>query len=259
MSIALVEDLRTTHYRQRLADLLRRPSCRWMAFTVGAAPVHRSFFASVAAAVEGLPTGKVQPRNGVAHRQVQYGVRLRVADGDDVQASYDAERDLLVVPGERAFDTLDGQARLVSACVHLGLGLEGRDHQPLDNECAARIAGHLYRLYESIVPDDSELQLVAKLQRLAPASPHDAPFFEAAVDILRHCRATLRANNRRNALQPGSFMRTVHNDERARLRGVLTKVAGWHDRDAHKPVRGGIPRAARFLAFQEQEPVALRA
>src|SRR5262245_31252571 len=147
MANALIEDPRTTLYRQKLAGLLRRPSCRWISFVIGTTPIHRRFFESVAVALEGLPTGEVQHQHRISHRQVQYGVRLRISASEGDRASYDAERDLLIVPGESAFDTLDGQATLVSACVHLGLDLEGRNHQRLDSECAARIAGHLYRLY----------------------------------------------------------------------------------------------------------------
>src|SRR5262245_29223294 len=124
MANALIEDPRTTLYRQKLAELLRRPSCRWISFAVGAAPIHRNFFATVAVALEGLPTGDVRHDSGISHRQVQYGVRLRITASHDDGASYDADQDLLIVPAEGAFGTLDGQATLVSACVHLGLDLE---------------------------------------------------------------------------------------------------------------------------------------
>jgi len=257
MAIALIEDPRTTLYRQRLAQLLCRPSCRWMSFSVGTAPIHRSFFADVAAAIEGLPTGVQQP-NGVAHRQVQYGVRLRIVTGD--HASYDAERDLLVVPGEEALDTLDGQARLISACVHLGLDLEARNHQQLDSECAARIAGHLYRLYETITTEETETETAGKLQQLAPASAEEQPFFAVAADILRHCRATLRANRRSNhPLQPGSFMKIVRTSQRDQLHDLLLKGDRRQTGGAHRPTYGVLPRSSRFLAFQSVQPAVLRA
>jgi len=57
MATAYVEELRTTRYRQRLAALVRRPSCRTISFAIGTAPIHRNFFAETAAAIEGLPTG----------------------------------------------------------------------------------------------------------------------------------------------------------------------------------------------------------
>ncbi|MGE0118769.1 MAG: hypothetical protein AB7S71_13400 [Dongiaceae bacterium] len=256
MAAALIEDPRTTLYRQKLAALLRRPSCRWMSFAIGTAPIHRSFFADVAAAVEGLPTGDVRQQSGVSHRQVQYGVRLRVAVD---HAAYDRERDLLIVPPEGALDSLDGQTRLVSACVLLGLDLEGRGHQWLDSECAARIAGHLYRLYETVAADATEADLAETLQRLAPPSPQDKPFFEVAADILYHCRATLRANLRSHPLQPGSFMRIVRTSQRARLHDSLLEGAGRRERGPRRPAVGVLPRASRFLALQALQPAALHA
>jgi hypothetical protein len=258
MAIALIEDPRTTLYRQRLAQLLRRPSCRWMSFSVGTAPIHRSFFADVAAAIEGLPTGVQQ--NGIGHRQVQYGVRLRIVAGADVPASYDAERDLLIVPEEAAFDTLDGQAQLISACVHLGLDLEARNHQSLDSECAARIAGQLYRVYETVSNDDTEAETAAKLQQLTPASAEAQPFFAVAADILRHCRATLRANLRSNhPLQPGSFLKIVRTAQRDQLHDLLLEGEPRKARGARRPSYGVLPRSSRFLAFQSVRPAALRA
>ena len=105
MATAYIEEPRATRYRQRLAALLRRPSCRWISFAIGTAPIHRDFFPDTAASIEGLPTGGVREWNGVSHRQVQYGVRLRVLDGVG-RATYDAERDLLVVPEEAEFDSM---------------------------------------------------------------------------------------------------------------------------------------------------------
>jgi hypothetical protein len=259
MAIALIEDPRTTLYRQKLAQLLRRSSCRWMSFSVGTAPIHRHFFENVAAAIEGLPTG-VQHDYGVGHRQVQYGVRLRILAREHDQASYDSERDLLIVPEEAAFDTFDGQARLVSACVHFGLDLEARNHQPLDSECAARIAGHLYRLYETVAPDATGPDAADRVRLLAPASPDDEPFFVAAVDIQRHCRATLRANRRSNhPLQPGSFLRIVGTSQRVRLHDMLRDGAPRHAAGARRPSLGVLPRSSRFLALQSMQPAALRA
>ena len=259
MAIALIEHPRTTVYRQRLAELLRRPSCRWMSFSVGAAPIHRNFFADVAAAIEGLPTA-AQPGNGVGHRQVQYGVRLRIVAGEDNRASYDAERDLLIVPEETAFDTLDGQAKLVSACVRFGLDLEARNHQPLDSECAARIAGHLYRLYETVSHEGAEAETAAKLQQLTPASAEEQPFFAVAADILRHCRATLRANLRSShPMQPGSFLKIVRTSQRDQLHDLLLKSGQRKAQGARRPSSGVLPRSSRFLAFQSVQPAALRA
>ncbi|MGH6929609.1 MAG: hypothetical protein ACREEV_14930 [Dongiaceae bacterium] len=258
MAIALIEDPRTTLYRQRLAQLLRRPSCRWMSFSVGTAPIHRSFFEDLAAEIEGRPTGTPQ-QNGVGHRQVQYGVRLRIVAREDDRASYDAERDLLIVPEEAAFDTLDGQAKLISACVHLGLDLEARNHQALDSECAARIAGYLYRLYEAIATEETETETAAKLQQLTPASAEERPFFAVAADILRHCRATLRANRRNNhPLQPGSFMKIVRTSQRDQLHALLFK-SERNGQSTRRPSHGILPRSSRFLAFQSVQPAALRA
>ena len=59
MATAYIEEPRATRYRQRLAELLRRPACRWISFTIGTAPVHRDFFAHTAASIEGLPTGGI--------------------------------------------------------------------------------------------------------------------------------------------------------------------------------------------------------
>src|SRR5262245_55566645 len=171
MATALIEDRRITLYRQRLAALLRRPSCQWMAFAVGAAPVHRGFFDDVVAAVEGLPAGGTREVQGDgSHRQVQYGVRLRILAGERAQAYYDAEGDVLYVPAETAFDSLDGQAGLIAACVHLGLDIEARNHNALDSEAAARIASQLYRLFESVAEADGEPEVTEKLQALAPAA-----------------------------------------------------------------------------------------
>src|SRR5262249_42359668 len=141
MAIAMIEDPRATLYRRKLADLLRGPSCRWVSFSIGTAPIHRNFFESVAVALEGVPMREIQYRSGIAHRQVQYAVRLRIAACDE--ASYDAKRDLMIVPADETFDTIDGRSTLVEACVHLGLDLEARNYNWLDSECAARIARQL--------------------------------------------------------------------------------------------------------------------
>ncbi len=250
MATALIEDRRITLYRQRLAALLRRPSCQWMAFAIGAAPVHRGFFDDVVAAVEGLPAGGSQPVHRTGHRQVQYGVRLRILAGEHARASYDAEGDALYLPAEAALDSLDGQAGLISACVHLGLDIEARNHNALDSESAARIAGQLYRLFESISDGDGEPEATEKLQALAPTDPVDRAFFDAAVDILRHRRATLRANLRvSHPLQPGSFMKFVRTAQRTRLRDILAQDADRKDRRPQRPT-GALPRASRFLALQ---------
>jgi hypothetical protein len=256
MATALIEDSRITLYRQRLAALLRRPSCQWMAFSIGAAPVHRGFFDDVVAAIEGLPAGGATPPEGNGHRQVQYGVRLRILAGERARASYDAEGDVLYVPTEAALDNLDGQAQLVSACVHLGLDIEARNHNAPDSESAARIAGQLYRLFESIDDGDGEPEVTAKLQALAPAAPAEKAFFEVAVEILRHRRATLRANLRvSHPLQPGSFMKFVRTVQRARLHDILAQEPGRAERRPQRPV-GALPRASRFLALR---PLALSA
>jgi hypothetical protein len=259
MTTALIEDPRTTLYRQKLADLLRRPSCRWISFAVGTVPIHRNFFDRVAVALEGLPTGRVQHESGISHRQVQYGVRLHITASDGDHASYDAGRDLLIVPAEGALDTLDGQATFVSACVHLGVDLEARNHQRLDSECAARIAGHLYRVYETVTLDENEPEFAEKLQRLAPALLGDKPFFDAAVDIVRHCRATLSANRRSDPLQPGSFMKIVHTDKWERLHDLLQDGASRYDRPTRRPAPDIIPRTSRFLALQLLQPTTLQA
>jgi len=259
MAVAPIEDPRTTLYRQRLAQLLRRSSCRWMSFSVGTAPIHRNFFENVAAAIEGLPIG-VHRNGGHGLRQVQYGVRLRILAREHDQASYDAERDLLIVPEESAFDTLDGQAKLVGACVHFGLDLEARNHQPLDSECAARIAGHLYRIYETVPAEDTAQEADDKLRQLAPESPREQPFFAVAADILRHCRATLRANLRSShPLQPGSFMRIVRTSQRAQLHDLLRADAPRRAPATRRPSLGVLPRSSRFLALQSMQPAALRA
>jgi hypothetical protein len=250
MATALIEDSRITLYRQRLAALLRRPSCQWMAFSVGAAPVHRGFFDDVVAAVEGLPAGGARQVHGGSHRQVQYGVRLRILAGEHAQASYDAEGDVLYVPAEAAFDSIDGQAGLIGACVHLGLDIEARNHNALDSEAAARIAGQLYRLFEGIADEDGEAEVTEKLQALAPAAPADKAFFDVAVEILRHRRATLRANLRvSHPLQPGSFMKFVRTAQRARLHDILSQDIAGKDRRPQR-LKGALPRASRFLALQ---------
>jgi len=248
MATALVEDSRITLYRQRLAALLQRPSCQWMAFAIGAAPVHRGFFDDVVAAIEGLPADGATQAAG-SHRQVQYGVRLRILAGDRTRAFYDAEGDVLYMPGEAALDSLDGQAQLVSACVHLGLDIEARNHNAPDSESAARIAGQLYRLFESIDDADGEAAVTEKLQALAPAAPAEKAFFEVAAEILRHRRATLRANLRvSHPLQPGSFMKFVRTAQRARLHAILAQEPRA-ERLPQRPV-GALPRASRFLALR---------
>src|SRR5262249_33582981 len=190
------------------------------------------------------------PAQSGSHRQVQYGVRLRILAGDHARASYDAEGDVLYVPTEAALDSLDGQAGLISACVHLGLDIEARNHNPLDSECAARIAGQLYRLFENIADGDGESEVTEKLQALAPPAPAEKAFFDVAADILRHRRATMRANLRAShPLQPGSFMKFVRTAQRGRLHGILTQEPGRPERRPQRPT-GALPRASRFLALQ---------
>lgn len=253
MATALIEDRRVTLYRERLAALLRRPSCHWMSFAIGTAPVHRGFFDAVVTAIEGLPADDGE-QQASSLRQVQYGVRLRVLAGDNAQASYDAERDVLYVPGEAALDNLDGQAQLVSACVQLGLDIEARNHNALDSESAAGIAGQLYRLFESIVDTDGEEEVTAKLTSLAPTAPKDKAFFDIAAGILRHRRMTLRANRRASQpLQPGSFIKFVRTDQRARLHDLLEQDAARKDRRPQPTNVSFLPRASRFLALRPRE------
>ncbi len=256
---ALIEDPRITLCRQKLAGLLRRASCRWISFAVGTAPIHRSFFETVAVALEGLPTSEVKRQSGISHRQVQYGVRLQIAASDADHASYDHDRDLLTVPTECAFSTLNGQATTVSACVHLGLDLEARNHRQLDSECAARIAGHLYRLYETITLNETESEQMEKMQRLSPTSPGDKLFFDVAADILRHRRATMRANTRSCPLQPGSFMRIVGANRCEQLYDLLLDGASRYKRSTRRPAHGLFPRASRFLALQALQPAVMEA
>ena len=261
MSTAFIEDPRVTQYRHRLAELLHRPSCCWISFAIGTAPVHRGFFADTAEAIEGLPTSDVRHENGVSHRQVQYGVRLKIVTDEAAEACYDLERDILVVPGEAALDSLDSQAKLVGACVHLGLDIESRNQQPLDCESAARISGHLYRLLESIADDLGESGATDRIKQLRPELPADNAFFDIAVEILRHHRATLRANRRvSHPLQPGSFMKIVGIGRREQLHDVLLEgTARLRRRPSAKPALPTLPRASRFLALQAVELAMPRA
>lgn len=259
MANALIENPRTTLYRWKLADLLRRPSCRSISFAIGTAAIHRTFFESVAAAVGGLPAGEARHQCGTSHRRVQYGVRLRIGASDLEGARYDGDRDhLLIVPAEGAFDTLEDQAALVSACIHLGLALDGRHRHRLDSECAALIAGHLYRLYETIGVDQDEPELAEKQRLLAPASPADRLCFDVAAEIVRHCRATVRANRRSCPLRPGTFMKIVRMDRRERLHSLLLDGSLRLDRPLPRPASGGIPRPFRFLALQALQPAVVQ-
>jgi len=254
MTNFLIEDPRTTLYRRRLAELLRRPSCRWISFAIGTAVIHRNFFESVAVAIEGLRAGGVQHQVGTNHRQVQYGVRLRIGASDLHRARYDADRDhFLTVPAEGAFDTLETQATLVSACVHLGLDLDARHHHRLDSECAALIARHLYRLYETIAVDESAAELVEKQRQLAPASPADRLCFDVATEIVLHCRATVHANRRSCPLRPGTFMKIVGTGRRERVHSLLLDGSLRCDRSLCRPAPGAASRASRFLALQALE------
>lgn len=256
MASAFVEGLRTTRYRQRLAALVRRPSCRSITFAIGTAPIHRNFFTETAAAIEGLPTGSTRKWNGINHRQVQYAVRLRI-DETLERATYDVEQDLLLVPAEKEFDTLDGQARLLSACVHVGLNLEGRNLQRLDSECAARITGQLFRMVENIGDNDSDADVLAKIQKLAPETPADKAFYDAARETLMYLRATTLAELQRHKLKPGSFMKIISILQRDRLHEVLMQET-VRPRRAAPPPKPGFNAAkppSRFLALQIMEPV----
>jgi hypothetical protein len=255
MATAYIEEPRATRYRQRLAVLLRRPSCRWISFAIGTAPIHRDFFPDTAASIEGVPTGGTREWNGVRHRQVQYGVRLRVLDGAG-RATYDPERDLLVVPEEAEFDSLDGQARLLSACVHVGLAMKGRNLQWLDSECAARIAGQLYRLFESVGEGSGDAEIADKIETLAPQSPQDKAFYDVATEILQHRRTTWLANMRvHHVLEPGSFMKIIRVDRRDRLHDLLLQGNGRKQKLAvPKPNPAAAVRAKSFLALQEMAP-----
>jgi hypothetical protein len=257
----LVEEQRTTLYRQRLAALLRRPSCQWICFAVGTAPVHRGFFNDTAVAIEGRQAGVIRQRNGVSHRQVQYGVRLTVGACEPGRAVYDGERAVLAVADERDLDTLAGQAALVGACVHVGLDMAGRCLQPLDNECAARIAACLYRLLEISTEVDGESDVSAKPAADASDRGVDAAFRAAAKDVHGHHRATcltsLRANH---PLEPGSFMKIIRADERARLHRLLMSAAGRANRrPLPRPRALTGARKSRFLALQTIGPVAVSA
>jgi hypothetical protein len=255
MASAIVEGLRATRYRQRLAALMRRSSCRSISFAIGTAPIHRNFFAETAAAIEGLPTGGTRKWNGVSHRQVQYGVHLKI-DETAERATYDSEHDLLVVPKESEFDTVDGQARLLAACVHAGLNIEGRNLQQLDSECAARIVSHLYRLFESIAESDTDTEVAAKIERLQPESIPDTAFYAAARETLLYLRATWLAESQRHKLKPGSFMKIISITQRDLLHDVLLQ-AMVRPRRRVAVTRPGFAAArppSRFLALQVVEP-----
>lgn len=261
MSPGNVEGLRATRYRQRLAAMLRGASCRSISFAIGTAPIHRNFFAETAAAIDGVPTGGTLKWNGVVHRQVQYGVHLKIDDAAD-RPSFDPEADLLTVPAEAALDTLEGRARLLSACVHVGLNLEGRNLHGPDSECAARISGQLYRMFESIADGDSETEVAAKLQRLEPEAPQDMAFYAVARKTLQHLQTTSRASlQARHQLKPGSFMKIISMTQRDLLHDALLQNAGRAKRAAAvKPLRfSTAKRPSRFLALQSMEGSAAAA
>jgi hypothetical protein len=243
----VIEEQRTTLYRQRLAALLRRPSCQWICFAVGTAPVHRGFFNDTAVAIEGRQAGGIRQRNGVSHRQVQYDVRLRIGACEAGRAAYDGERAVLAVADERDLDTLEGQAALVGACVHVGLDMAGRCLRPLDNECAARIAASLYQLFEA----SAEVDVGAALPADESDCGANAAFHAVARGVLSHhhatCLTSLRANH---PLEPGSFMAIIRTDERARLHRLLTPTAARANRRSPQPRALAGARRPRFLALQ---------
>lgn len=255
MSPGSVEGPRATRYRQRLAAMMRGPSCRSISFAIGTAPIHRNFFAETAAAIEGVPTGGTRKWNGVVHRQVQYGVHLRIDDAAE-RPSFDAEADLLTVPPEAAFETLEGRARLLSACVHVGLNLEGRNLHAPDSECAARIGGQLYRMFESLADGDGEPEIAVKLQRLEPEAPQDTAFYAVARKTLQHLRTITLANlQARHQVKPGSFMKIVSMAERDLLHATLLQNAGRAKRAVAKPRFSAAKAPSRFLALQTVEPL----
>ena len=243
----LIEEQRMTLYRQRLAALLRRPSCQWICFAIGTAPVHRGFFNDTAVAIEGRQAGGIQQRNGVSHRQAQYGVRLRIGACEVGWAAYDGERAVLAVADERDLDTLEGQAALVGACVHVGLHIAGRCLQPLDNECAARIAACLYQLFET----SAEADVGAERPADESDCGADAAFHAVARDVLSHHQATRLTSLRANRpLEPGSFMTIIRTDERARLHRLLTPIPACANRRSPRPWALAGARRSRLLALQ---------
>jgi hypothetical protein len=129
----------------------------------------------------------------------------------------------------------------------------------LDSECAALIASHLYRLYETIGVDEDEPELAAKELQLAPVSPADRMSFDAAAEIMRHCRATVRANRRSCPLRPGNFMKIVRTDRRERLHSLLLDGSLRFGRPLPRPAPGTVPRASRFLALQASQPAVVQA
>jgi len=258
MSPGFVEGPRATRYRQRLAAIMRSPSCRAISFAIGTAPIHRNFFAETAAAIEGVPTGGTRKYNGVVHRQVQYGVHLRI-DETAERASFDPDADLLTVPKESALDTLEDRAALISACVHVGLNLEGRNLHAPDSECAARICGQLYRMFESIADSDAEGEIAVKLHRLEPETPQDKAFYGVACKTLLHLRSVSLANlQARHALKPGSFMKIVSMAERDLLHAALVQGIGRRKRMAvaAAPRINAARPPSRFLALQAVDALA---
>jgi hypothetical protein len=251
-----VEGLRATRYRQRLAALLRSPICRSISFAIGAAPIHRNFFAETAAAIEGVATGATRKWNGQPHRQVQYGVHLLI-DDTATRAGHDADADMLTVPPEAAFDTLDGRAELLRACVHVGLNLEGRNLDLADSECAARIAAQLFRMFETLTDSDLDSEVAAKLEKLEPELAPDKAFFRVAAETLRHLRGTsLSKMQARHAVAPGSFMRIISMAQRDMLHAALLQAAGRKKPAPAKPRYSAAKRPSRFLALQAMDGLA---
>jgi hypothetical protein len=256
MSPGYLEGARATRYRQRLAAIMRGASCRSISFAIGTAPIHRNFFAETAAALEGVPTGGTRKWNGIVHRQVQYGVHLRI-DETAERPSFDPDADLLTVPKESALDLLEARAEMVAACVHVGLNLEGRNLHAPDSECAARICGQLYRMFESIADGDSETDIATKLLQLEPEMPQDKAFYAVARKTLLHLKTVTLANlQARHALKPGSFLKIISMAERDSLHAALLQGGRGKRAQALKPGYKAARPPSRFLALQAVDGAA---
>jgi hypothetical protein len=121
------------------------------------------------------------------------------------------------------------------------------------------IAARLYELFEISADADSEADLKALLAADASDRGADAAFRAIARDVLCHHRATCLTSLRVNhPLEPGSFMKIIRADERARLHRLLVPTAG-NRRPLARPRALTGARKSRFLALQAMGSMAVSA
>lgn len=227
MSGMVIEDEQAVFFRKGISQVLRHPACQWIEFTLGGATVNRTLLERAATAIGGKPTGKTQSRGSDFFRELEVAIRVQAGPRPPralPRVSYNPETDTLTVANDSGMTVMvDWQGAVVDECVHAGLDVSGARVQRVDTECAGKIAGHLYRLFSSVLIETDTVEDVEDaIAKRRPADPCEKPFYEAAIAIFHHTRQVFQHNQHLGRrMQPGAFLKVIDEATRKSLHASL--------------------------------------